>query len=83
VPVHIAPKVVMESGLAGGGWIPVDKATLQTRFAGAYAIGDVTSVGTPRAGTSADGAGRVEQAVRRHSEEPLVRAVGLSRRKAR
>ena len=59
VPVHIAPKVVLESGMAEGGWIPVDKATLQTRFPGVYAIGDVTSVGTPRAGVFAEGAGKV------------------------
>ncbi len=59
VPVHVAPKVVLESGLTEGGWIPVDPATLQTRFPGVYAIGDVTSVGTPRAGTFAEGAGKV------------------------
>ena len=59
VPVHVAPTVVLESGLAEGGWIPVDKATLQTRFPDVYAIGDVTSIGTPRAGTFAEGAGRI------------------------
>ncbi len=59
VPVHVAPPVVLESGLAEGGWIPVDRATLKTRFPDVYAIGDVTSVGTPRAGTFAEGAGRV------------------------
>jgi sulfide:quinone oxidoreductase len=59
VPVHVAPKVVLESGMAEGGWIPVDRATLQTRFPGVYAIGDVTSVGTPRAGIFAEGAGKV------------------------
>jgi sulfide:quinone oxidoreductase len=59
VPVHVAPKVVLESGLTEGGWIPVDRATLRTRFPGVYAIGDVTSVGTPRAGIFAEGAGKV------------------------
>jgi sulfide:quinone oxidoreductase len=59
VPVHVAPRVVLESGLADDGWVPVDKATLATRFPDVYAIGDVTSVGTPRAGTFAEGAGRV------------------------
>jgi len=59
IPVHVAPRVVLESGLAEGGWIPVDKATLATRFPDVFAIGDVTSVGTPRAGTFAEGAGRV------------------------
>ena len=32
---------------------------MQTRFPGVYAIGDVTSVGTPRAGIFAEGAGKV------------------------
>jgi sulfide:quinone oxidoreductase len=32
---------------------------LATRFPDVYAIGDVTSVGTPRAGTFAEGAGKV------------------------
>ena len=59
VPVHVAPKVVLDSGLAVGGWIPVDRATLRTRFPDVYAIGDVTSVGTPRAGIFAEGAGKV------------------------
>jgi sulfide:quinone oxidoreductase len=59
VPVHVAPPVVLESGLAEGGWIPVDRATLRTRIPDVYAIGDVTSVGTPRAGSFAEGAGRV------------------------
>jgi sulfide:quinone oxidoreductase len=59
VPVHVAPTVVLESGLAHGGWIPVDRATLQTRFPGVYAIGDVTSVGTARAGIFSEGAGKV------------------------
>jgi sulfide:quinone oxidoreductase len=59
VPVHVAPKVVLDSALTEGGWISVDRATLQTRFPDVYAIGDVTSVGTPRAGTFAEGAGRI------------------------
>jgi len=37
------------------GWIPVDPLTLETSFAGVYAIGDVTSVGTPKAGVFAEG----------------------------
>jgi sulfide:quinone oxidoreductase len=55
VPVHRAPQVVLDSGLAEGGWVPVDPLTLQTRFAGVYAVGDVTSVGTPKAGVFAEG----------------------------
>jgi len=59
VPVHQVPAVVEDSGLAEGGWIPVDPGTLATRFPGVYAVGDVTSVGTPKAGVFAEGAARV------------------------
>ena len=55
VPVHRAPEVVVESGLAVDGWIPVDPLTLETRFQDVYAVGDVTSVGTPKAGVFAEG----------------------------
>ena len=37
------------------GWIPVDPLTLETPFPGVYAVGDVTSVGTPKAGVFAEG----------------------------
>jgi len=55
VPVHRAPKVVAESGLCVDGWVPVNPLTLETRFPGVYAVGDVTSVGTPKAGVFAEG----------------------------
>jgi len=55
VPVHRAPEVVVDSGLTVDGWIPVDPLTLQTSFDGVYAVGDVTSVGTPKAGVFAEG----------------------------
>jgi sulfide:quinone oxidoreductase len=55
VPVHRAPDVVRESGLTIDGWIPVDPLTLETAFPGVYAVGDVTSVGTPKAGVFAEG----------------------------
>jgi sulfide:quinone oxidoreductase len=59
VPVHRAPAVVEASGMTEDGWIPVAEATLATRFPGVFAVGDVTSVGTPKAGTFAEGAARV------------------------
>jgi sulfide:quinone oxidoreductase len=59
VPKHRAPDVVLASGMAVDGYIPVDPATLETRFAGVYAIGDVTTVGVPKAGVFAEGAARV------------------------
>jgi sulfide:quinone oxidoreductase len=58
VPRHHAPTVVVEAGLTEDGWIPVNPRTLLTRFPSVYAIGDVTSVGTPKAGVFAEGQGR-------------------------
>ncbi len=55
VPKHRAPEVVAESGMCVDGWIPVDPVTLATRWPGVYAVGDVTSVGTPKAGVFAEG----------------------------
>jgi sulfide:quinone oxidoreductase len=55
VPVHRVPAVVEASGLTVNGWIPVDPLTLETAFPGVYAVGDVTSVGTPKAGVFAEG----------------------------
>jgi sulfide:quinone oxidoreductase len=59
VPVHKAPAVVAESSLAVDGWVPVDPSTLKTGFPDVYAVGDVTSVGTPKAGVFAEGQGSV------------------------
>src|SRR3954466_1062985 len=55
VPVHRAPEVVLASGMTVDGWIPVNSLTLETSFPGVYAVGDVTSVGTPKAGVFAEG----------------------------
>jgi sulfide:quinone oxidoreductase len=55
IPVHRAPAVVVDAGLTEDGWIPVDPLTLRTRFEDVYAVGDVTSVGTPKAGVFAEG----------------------------
>lgn len=62
IPKHVAPDVVLQSGLAVDGWIPVDRQNLRTRFDGVYAIGDVTSVGTPKAGVFAEGAAKIAAA---------------------
>jgi sulfide:quinone oxidoreductase len=59
VPKHRAPDVVIASGLTEGGYVPVDSATLQTRFPGVYAVGDVATAGVPKAGVFAEGAARV------------------------
>ena len=55
IPRHRVPKVVEESGMTVDGWIPVDSLTLETAFPGVYAVGDVTSVGTPKAGVFSEG----------------------------
>jgi sulfide:quinone oxidoreductase len=45
LPPHRAPKVVREAGMCGeSGWVPVDRNTLETKFPGVYAIGDVTGI---------------------------------------
>ncbi|MEW6143863.1 MAG: FAD-dependent oxidoreductase [Thermodesulfobacteriota bacterium] len=58
VPRHRAPEVVESSGMAENGWVPVNPRTLETRFAGVYAIGDIANTGTPKAGVFAEGAAR-------------------------
>lgn len=63
VPVHRAPEVVRAAGLADGGWVRVDPATLETSFPDVFAIGDVTTIpvgqgAIPKAGAFADRAAR-------------------------
>lgn len=58
IPKHCVPDVVAASGMTEDGWIPVDTKTLKTRYPNIYAIGDVNSVGTPKAGVFAEGAAR-------------------------
>ena len=76
VPKHRAPDVVLASGMAQDGYIPVDSRTLRTRFEGVYAIGDVATVGVPKAGVFAEGAARVVAA------ELIAATRGGSRRRA-
>jgi sulfide:quinone oxidoreductase len=59
VPKHRAPDVVIDSGMTEDGYVPVDSATLRTRFDGVYAVGDVATAGVPKAGVFAEGAARV------------------------
>jgi len=66
VPPHRAPAVVRSSGLASeSGWVPVDRASLETRVPGVYAIGDVTGImlkmgrPLPKAGVFAHGEAEV------------------------
>src|SRR5437667_4061218 len=59
VPKHRAPEVVLESGMAEDGYVPADSRPLETRFPGVYAVGDVATVGVPKAGVFSEGAARV------------------------
>jgi sulfide:quinone oxidoreductase len=59
VPKHRAPDVVRASGMTEDGYVPVDAATLETRFPGVYAVGDVATAGVPKAGVFAEGAARI------------------------
>ena len=59
VPRHRAPDVVIESGMTEDGYVPVESATLRTRFDGVWAVGDVATAGVPKAGVFAEGAARV------------------------
>jgi sulfide:quinone oxidoreductase len=61
IPVHRAPTVAIESGIAVDGWIPVDQENLRTEHPGVYALGDVcTGPRTvPKAGIFAEAAAHV------------------------
>jgi sulfide:quinone oxidoreductase len=59
IPKHRVPEVVEKSGMTVNGWVPVNPKNLKTQFPHVYAIGDVTSVGTPKAGVFAEGAARI------------------------
>jgi sulfide:quinone oxidoreductase len=59
VPTHHVPAVVAESGMTVDGWIPVNPLTLETSYPGVFAVGDVTSVGTPKAGVFSERQGGV------------------------
>ena len=76
VPKHRAPHVVLESGMAENGYIPVDSRTLESRFPNVYAVGDVATVGVPKAGVFSERQARVvAEAIvaRRTGDEPPAR----------
>jgi sulfide:quinone oxidoreductase len=56
VPKHRVPQVVLDSGMAENGWIPVNPRTLETHYENVYAVGDGANTGTPKAGVFAEGA---------------------------
>jgi sulfide:quinone oxidoreductase len=63
VPRHRVPDVVAAAfALGNDGFVPVSPATMQTQVAQVYAIGDVATVGVPKAGVFAEGQARVAAA---------------------
>jgi sulfide:quinone oxidoreductase len=82
VPVHRVPAVVAGSGMTVDGWVPVNPLTLETSYPGVYAVGDVTSVGTPKAGVFAErqagvAAGRIAAIVRGGAQQAEYDGRGL------
>ena len=75
VPVHHVPAVVAESGMCSDGWIPVSPLTLETAYPDVYAVGDVTSVGTPKAGVFSERQAAVvaDQLIARHRRSGTTR----------
>ena len=78
IPVHKVPAVVDEAGLCVDGWVPVNPVSLETSFPGVYAVGDVTSVGTPKAGVFAEGQAAVvaDNIIAAHRRAPATAEYG-------
>lgn len=54
IPPHTGSDLIEEAGLGDGGWVDVDKHTLEaTGFEDIYAIGDAAQTGVPKAGSAA------------------------------
>ena len=63
VPVHVPPPVVARSAVSDGGFVTVDRDTLETSVPGVFAVGDVTTIpvgdkAVPKAGAFAEDAAR-------------------------
>ena len=54
IPPHTGSDLIERAGLGEGGWVDVDKHTLEaTGFDDIYAIGDAAQTGVPKAGSAA------------------------------
>jgi sulfide:quinone oxidoreductase len=75
IPIHRAPAVVAESGLAENGWVAVDRGNLMTPLPDVYAVGDVVALPMAKAGVFAENAAGVvaDDIVARHRGETLER----------
>jgi sulfide:quinone oxidoreductase len=79
VPKNRAPDVVVATGMTENGWVTIDPRTLETKYPGVYAIGDLANTGAPKAGVFAEGAAKTVAAnliaiLRR--QEPTARNPG-------
>jgi sulfide:quinone oxidoreductase len=59
IPVHRVSELLVRSGLAGNGWVGVERTNLATPFPDVYACGDVAAMPMPKAGVFAEAAARV------------------------
>jgi sulfide:quinone oxidoreductase len=75
IPIHRAPAVVRESGLAENGWIAVDHGSLMTPFSDVYAVGDVVGIPMAKAGVFAENAAGVvaDNIIAQHRGEEVER----------
>ncbi len=79
VPKHRAPDVVVATGMTEDGWATIDPKTMETKFPGVYAIGDLANTGAPKAGVFAEGAARTVAAnlvAIQHQQQPSARNPG-------
>jgi len=79
VPKNRAPDVVVATGMTESGWVTVDPRTLETKYPGVYAVGDLANTGAPKAGVFAEGAARTVAAnviALSRQQEPTARNPG-------
>lgn len=79
VPRNRAPDVVAATGLTENGWVTVDPRTLETKYPGVYAVGDLANTGAPKAGVFAEGAAKTvakNLVALLHKEEPTAKNPG-------
>jgi sulfide:quinone oxidoreductase len=58
IPKNRAPEVVVATGMTEDGWVVVNPRTLETKYPGVYAVGDLAATGAPKAGVFAEGAAK-------------------------
>lgn len=80
IPKNRAPDVVIAAGMTEDGWVTVNPRTLETKYPGVYAVGDLAATGAPKAGVFAEGAAKaVAQNLSAliHGEQPTAQNPGF------